>query len=128
MSCWGQTRSFGDVRSMSDLPEADIGRAFYECTPWEFPKWDSGYTARRTDPACDKANARESQRKAPYIQPKPAISANSLRGQQCKTGAGHECADHIAPRRRRCALGRARALKAPEGYDERNEHKRVGCE
>src|SRR5262245_63689087 len=84
--------------------------------------------ARRADPACDKADACESQRKAPHIQPKPAISANSLRGKQCKTGAGHECANHTAPRRRQCALGRARALEAPEGCDKRNERKRVGCE
>jgi hypothetical protein len=33
MSVEGQTRSFGDVGSMSGLPESGHGWAIYECTP-----------------------------------------------------------------------------------------------
>jgi len=34
MSAKGQTRSFGDVGSMSGLPESGHGGATYEYTPW----------------------------------------------------------------------------------------------
>ena len=33
MSAMGQTRSFGDVGSMSDLPKSGHGAAIYEYTP-----------------------------------------------------------------------------------------------
>src|SRR5215469_14411754 len=81
--------------------------------------------ARRTDPACYKADAPQSKSDAPHIQPKPSISTNSLCSQQGKADHGHECTKHIAPRRRRCALGRPRALKASEDHNKRNEHNRV---
>jgi hypothetical protein len=35
MSQLGQTRSFGDVGSMSGLPESGHGWAIHEYTPWE---------------------------------------------------------------------------------------------
>src|SRR5262245_37919017 len=31
MTAWGQTRSFGDIGSMSGLPESGPGWAIYEC-------------------------------------------------------------------------------------------------
>src|SRR5215469_12827054 len=77
--------------------------------------------ATHQDPGCDKADARESKSKTPHIQPKLSISTDSLCSQQGKTGHGHDCAKHIAPRRRRGALSRARAFKPSENHDKRNE-------
>jgi len=37
MSQMGQTRSFGDVASMSGLRESGHGSVIYECTPYMFP-------------------------------------------------------------------------------------------
>jgi hypothetical protein len=60
------------------------------------------YTARRTNPDCDQADARECERETPQVQPKTPISTNALRREQRKTSGGHECAEHVAPRGRRC--------------------------
>src|SRR5262245_2431595 len=64
-----------------------------------------GSTALHTDPACDKADADESERETPHVQPEPPISANPLAGEQRQADAGYECAEHVAPRGRRRACG-----------------------
>src|SRR5262245_23939346 len=83
------------------------------------------YIAQGTDPAFGNADAHESERKTPHVQPKPPISTNSLCGKQRKAGTSHECAKHVAPRGRLSATGRARPLKASEGHNKRNERNRV---
>src|SRR5262245_50784434 len=42
MTVVGQTRSFGDVGSMSDLPESGHGRAIHETTPSNLLPWLGG--------------------------------------------------------------------------------------
>src|SRR5215475_2922757 len=83
---------------------------------------------RRADSARDEADANEREPETPHVQPKPSRSANSLRRKQRKTKAGHDCAEHVAPRGRRSSFDRARPLKAPEHHNKRNECDRIGCE